>query len=227
MSDVAYGIVKKISGKPTKNGGTIYNICLDEDGQETWFGYGFEEPNFNEGAEIEFDIAYKGKYTNVAEGTVDVIKDGEAPRGRSSGRDSGGGRGAPARGGGGRSSAGRGDSGRSSGGRGAPAPAARHGGAARSAPAEKGGVDWERKDNLIRLQSSQNTAIAMVNMLLQNDAIKLPAKASAKYDAALALVEKEAARLFKKYDAVADGTYDPAGDGPEDDEDGGDEDYPE
>jgi hypothetical protein len=227
MSDVAYGIVKKISGKPTKNGGTIYNICLDEDGQETWFGYGFEEPNFNEGAEIEFDIAYKGKYTNVAEGTVDVIKDGEAPRGRSSGRGSGGGRGAPARG----DSAGRGArndrSGRSGSSRSdTPAPA-RGGSAARSAPAATGGVDWERKDNLIRLQSSQNTAIAMVNMLLQNDAIKLPAKASAKYDAALALVEKEAARLFKKYDAVADGTYDPDGDGPEDDEDGGDEDYPE
>ena len=102
MSDHVEGIVAKISEKPTSNGGTIYNICLEIDGaDDEWFGHGFDEPIFQEGDEIEFDIEYNGDYCNVDKATVSIISEGEPkPKPQRGGR-SGGGR---SSGGGGRSS---------------------------------------------------------------------------------------------------------------------------
>ena len=60
MSDYVEGIVAKATKKPTANGGTVYNICVDTaDNGEEWFGCGFDDPKVNEGDEIGFDIEYK------------------------------------------------------------------------------------------------------------------------------------------------------------------------
>lgn len=211
--------VLKSTSKETSNGGHVYNIQVetDENGKE-WFGCGFDDPKLNEGDIIEFEIVQVGEYTNVDLDTLEIIE--KAPqrqrssRGSSRGgsRSSGGrsSRGQSPRGSGSRSS-GRGSSSRNSG-------ASKSRGSSGSKKAE---VDWDRKDKLIRLQSSQNTAIALVGMLLTHDALKLPAKKADKYDAAVAAVEKEAARLFAKYDDIVDGCYEPDGDagGEFDDED--------
>lgn len=212
---VGEATVLKVSKKATSGKGHVYNIQIetDDNGKE-WWGCGFEDPKVNEGDIIEFELIEVGDYTNVDLDTIVVLeaapKRERSSRGRGNDRDSG------------RSSGGRGgrDSGRSSGnsrsgssrgnsrssGRGDSAAKGR--GASRSGADKKPAVDWDRKDNLIRLQSSQNTAIALVGMLLTNGALKLPAKQADKRDAAVAAVEKEAARLFDKYTDIVDGNYD-------------------
>lgn len=231
MADV-YGEVLKITGKDTKNGGKIWNICVDDNGEDAWFGYGFDKPDFGEGSEIEFDVEMNGDYENVNHDTLEVINLVEPKR---SGRGSGGGRGGNSggsRSGGGRSS-GRSNSGssnsrgKSSGGsRGGSAGRGKSGGGrADKAPAKKADVDWERKDNLIRLQSCQNTAVATVNGAVAAGAITLPAKKGEKLDAFQALIEKEASRLYDKYEDIVDGNYSPDEGNAE--EQGYDEDIPE
>jgi hypothetical protein len=236
MADFVAGTVAKVSEKPTANGGTVYNVCVDtEDNGEEWFGCGFDDPKLNEGDEIEFDIDYNGDYTNINQDTLVVVK--EAPQRQSSSRGSrGNARSKPSsnsrssRGNSNSSSRGRGDS-RSkpnSGGR----DSSRSKGKGRSESKSSGRtktpakqeVDWERKDNLIRLQSSQNTAIAFVNCGLANGCIVLPAAKAKKYDAFLALVEEEADRLFNKYSDIVDGCYD---NGKDDAEEYDEDDVPE
>lgn len=217
---VGEATVLKVSKKATSGKGHVYNIQIetDDNGKE-WWGCGFEDPKVNEGDIIEFELIEVGDYTNVDLDTIVVLeaapKRERSSRGRGDSRDSG------------RSSGGRGgrdsgrssrDSGRSSSrgnsrssGRGDSAAKGRGTGRAGAGADKKPAVDWDRKDNLIRLQSSQNTAIALVGMLLNNGALKLPAKQSAKYDAAVAAVEKEAARLFDKYTDIVDGNYDDGG----------------
>lgn len=233
MADFVQGTVAKLTEKETSNGGTVYNVCVDtEDNGEEWFGCGFDNPNLNEGDEIEFDIDYNGDYTNINLDTLVVTK--EAPQRQSSNRSGGrnGGRNSSSnsrssRGGSNSRSGGRGNSrsGSKSGsrdsGRGKNTGRSQSKGAGRAKAPKKQEVDWERKDNLIRLQSSQNTAIAFVNCGLANGCIVLPTAKAKKYDAYQALVEEEAARLYDKYNDIVDGCYDDGvdRDDPEMDED--------
>ena len=47
------GLVQKISGKPTSRGGTVYNVCVqDQQGNEGWYGFGYDAPVFAQGDEI-------------------------------------------------------------------------------------------------------------------------------------------------------------------------------
>lgn len=220
MADFVQGRVAKVSEKDTANGGTVYNVCVDtEDNGEEWFGCGFDNPNLNEGDEIEFDIDYNGKYTNINMDTLVVTK--EAPKRESSSRS--GGRGG-SRSSGSRSGGGRGNSnsrssssrsgsrdsnsrsGNSRGNKGSGRSQSK--GSSRAKAPAKAEVDWDRKDNLIRLQSSQNTAIALIVGGLNAGAITLPSAKAKKYDAYCALVEEEADRLYHKYEDIVDGNYD-------------------
>lgn len=198
--EVIEGTVVKITYKETRGKNDICNLCLDTGGRDDeWFGFGFNEPEFEEGAVIEFEVEMNGKYKNVVDDSVVVLEDAPAKR-KGSGRSSGG----SSRSGGGsaRSSGGsRGGSSRSGGGSGGKSG----GGRAKSEPKKE--VDWDRKDNLIRLQSSQNTAVATINVMLANSLIALPKKKADQMDAVQALIEEEAARLFDKYTDIVDGNY--------------------
>lgn len=204
MAEVT-GFLVKTTAKPTKNGGEIHNICVEVDGQDEWFGFGFDAPTFGVDSEIEFDVELNGEFENVNTSTLVIIDNQNPPAAKRKARGgSGGGRGGakPARSP-----------------RGKPAaeekPARKPRGGAKeetpeksARPAKKADVDWDRKDNLIRLQSCQNTAVATVNLAVAAGAVTLPAKKGAKFDALQALIEKEARRLFLKYDDCADGNYD-------------------
>ena len=210
MSEVI-GFLVKQSEKPTKNGGTIYNICVEVEGKDEWFGYGFDAPHFGVDSEIEFDVEVNGEFENVIVKSLVVNDMQNEPAA------------APAKGGRGGSKRGAAAKPkRTPRGGAAPEPEEKPKRAARGgakAPAEekpatrapragKADVDWDRKDNLIRLQSCQNTAVATVNLAVAAGALTLPAKKGAKFDALQALIEKEAHRLFLKYDACADDEYD-------------------
>jgi len=206
MADYVEGIVVKSTSKPTNNGGTVYNICVDTvDNGEEWFGCGFDDPNVNVGDEIGFDIEYKGDYTNVNLDTLEIIK--AAPKRESRGSGRGGSRGGNKSGGRGRSSGGSNSGGSKRGGNSRSAPAKKSAGRGAS-KAAKPDVDWDRKDNLIRLQSSQNTAIATIAVMLTNGALVLPKKKAEAFDAIQDCIEEEAARLFSKYTDIVDGNYD-------------------
>lgn len=214
MSDfIEDALVLKSTKKPTSGSGFVYNIQVNTpDNGDEWFGCGFTDPEVNEGDEIEFDIEQVGDYTNVIIDTIVVTK--AAPKrersSRSSGRSSSGsGRSSGRSSGGGRSSGRSSSSGRPSSGR--------SGGSSRSpktegrgrAPAEekKPAVDWDKKDKYIRLQSSQNTAIATIRGGIEAGAIALPAKKGEKFDAYTALIEEEAARLMCKYTDIVNDCY--------------------
>jgi len=201
------GFLLKVSEKPTSNGGTIYNIQLEEsneDRTESWFGYGFDAPTFGVDSEITFDIEVNGKFENVVVETLEVLDMQNAPAaarkargGASGGRAARGGAAKPAR--------------PARGGAAKPARQPRGQAAAEDKPASrapksaaKADVDWDRKDRLIRAQSCQNTAIATVSLMLAAGVLPKPKNKADGYDATLALVEKESKRLFEKYDEVAD-----------------------
>ncbi len=217
MSDfVQDALVLKSSSKPCGNNGHVYNIQVNtpENGDE-WFGCGFEDPKLNVGDECEFEIEQVegGKYTNVIIDTIVVTK--AAPQREQSSR--------------GRDSSSRGnsrsnsrsnsrDSGRSNqqsrsnsrGGRdsGASTSRGKPQGRGREAAKEKAPtVDWARKDNLIRLQSCQNTAINTIAVMLLNGFIAIPKAKADRYDAIQALIEDEANRLYFKYEDIVDGNY--------------------
>lgn len=180
MSEVV-GVVKKITEKATRNGGTMYNACLDTGGRDDeWFGHGFDEPVFGEGDEIGFNIKMNGEYENIDVDSVEILK--EAPpkrggRGQHSGRSGGGQRGGNSRG----SSRGK--------------PAAK----GKSSDDKMTKEEWAQKDKMIQLQSAMNTSIALVSAAVQCDAVQLPAKKAEKYEAFCALVDEEAERLHKQY----------------------------
>lgn len=202
------GFLVKVSEKPTSNGGTIYNICVENDGNDDWFGYGFDAPTFGVDSEISFDIEVNGKFENVIVETLEIIDNQNAPAPARKARGGTGGGRAP-RGGAAPARGARG---------GAAKPARQPRGQAASEPAarapkadKKADVDWDRKDRLIRAQSCQNTAIATVALLNASGSLVLPKKKGEMYDALMALVEKESQRLFLKYDEVADECYDYGG----------------
>jgi hypothetical protein len=203
MSDHVIGIAAKITSKEAgKNNNLIYSICVEEDGQDdTWFGYGWDEPQFTEGAEIEFDIEYNGDYLNIDVASLNVIRDGEPKRSsRSSGGRSGGGRSSGGRSSGGRSSGGnRGGNSRSK-------PAASRGSKSRSKPAAKDNDttmskdDWNKKDQMIRRQACMNTAIKLIGLMQTAGVLPKPKTKSDGFDALAALCDEEAIRLFDQYE---------------------------
>ena len=92
MSDVN-GEVLKITAKPTKNGGKIHNICVDDNGNDAWFGFGFDAPEFGEGSIIEFNVEMNGDYENVDHSSlyiVELVEPKRSGRGDSGGRSQGG-----------------------------------------------------------------------------------------------------------------------------------------
>lgn len=203
MSDHVEGLVAKITEKPTRNGGTMYNVCLEiAGGEDEWFGYGFDKPEFFEGDEIEFDIEYNGDYANVDAKSVNILSEGEgekkpAPRGRSNGRS--GGRQSSSR------SAGssRGGSSRSS------KPAAKRSGGNKStggADDKMSKEDWANKDKIIRRQACMNTAIQLIGAAVKCDLVALPTKKADKLDAFIALCDEEAIRLYDQYEEQVYGT---------------------
>lgn len=194
MSDHVIGVVQKITEKATRNGGTIYNVCLDTGQDDEWFGHGFDEPNFGEGDEIEFDISYNGDYANVDPDTVEIISEGERKsNGNGRGNSRGNSRSKPSskR----SSSSSRGGSKSSS----RSKPAARRSSAKASTDDKMSKDDWAKKDKMIQLQSAMNTAIALCSAAVANDLVALPAKKADKFDAFAALVDEEAERLHKQY----------------------------
>lgn len=72
----AAGIVEAVSSRPTANGGNAYNVKLNDG---NWYGYGFEKPAFDKGADIEFTFTQNGKFSNVDSSTV-VIRAAQAAR---------------------------------------------------------------------------------------------------------------------------------------------------
>ena len=57
-------------------------------------------------------------------------------------------------------------------------------------------VDWEKKDLRAQRGFARSQAIAAVEILVLSEAIKLPAKQSAKYDALLAIIDELAEKYF-------------------------------
>lgn len=203
--EMVEGKVLKITFKETRGDNDLCSICLDTGGKDDeWFGFGFNEPNFKEGAVIEFEVEENDKgFWNVVEDTVEVLE--AAPEKRRGSSKGGSKRGGSSR------SGGRSGSSRSSGrsGAGSKRSSGRDGGG-RSKSSEggkKSEVDWDRKDNLIRLQSSQNTAVATINMMIAHGAIVIPKKKADAFDLIQAAVEEEASRLFDKYTDIVDGNY--------------------
>lgn len=194
MSDMRGGIVDQIEYKTSAKGNKFFTLHIGGDTYNV-----FDKPNFGEGATVEFGVEQNGQYTNMVKGSLRVVA-----------QNSGG------NGGGSNHNNYSNNSGTYNNSGGNHTPATQYNGGNASggtkAPAKKE-VNWDRKDSLIRLQSCQNTAVATVNMLLQNEAITLKdaeGKAvtkATKMDAVIALVELEADRLFNKYTAIVDGTY--------------------
>lgn len=125
MADLVQGIVAKISEKSTRNGGTMYNICLNcnDTQQDEWFGHGFDQPIFFEGDEVSFEVEQKGQYYNVVVDTVQIVAECEPQQQQRGGRGNGnsnrsGNRGSGRGGNSGRGSSGRGGNGQRGGGRG-------------------------------------------------------------------------------------------------------------
>ena len=194
------GFLVKQSEKPTRNGGKIFSICVEVDGADEWFGFGFDAPTFGVDSEIEFDVEAKGEYENVINDSVVIINNVNPPA-------------APAR----KSRAPASKPARAPRGGAAAKPARTpRGGAAKeeAAPAKteraakKPDVDWDRKDRLIRAQSCQNTAVATIALAQAAGTLELPKKKALQWDALQALIEKETKRLFIKYDEVADECHD-------------------
>lgn len=209
MADVS-GFLLKVTEKEIRNGGKIYSIQVEvaDSGKDEWFGFGFDKPHFGVDSEIEFDVEERGDYENVVNDSLVVVDmQNEPAKERKSRSGSGGGSSRKPRGGSDSTSK------RSPrGGKSDDKPERKPRGGADKPATKKADVDWDRKDNLIRLQSCQNTAVATVSLQLAAGTLALPKKKGEQYDALAALVEKEAHRLFLKYDDCADGTYDHDGD---------------
>jgi hypothetical protein len=208
MSDHVIGVVQKISEKATRNGGTMFNVCLDTGQEDEWFGHGFDEPEFSEGDEIEFDVSYNGDYANVDVDTVVIVSAGSGGRGGNRNNRNGSSRGRTGQRNS-KSSSSRGGNNRRSG---APASRGARKSGAGNAPADDTKMskeDWAKKDKMIQVQAAQNTAIALVSAAVQADAVKLPAKQADRYDAFCALVDEEADRLHERYIELVEEAFSP------------------
>lgn len=186
------GVVERIAKKQTQNGGTITNIQVNGE----WYGMGFAKVNFGQGAEIEFDISWNGNYANVDGDTLNILSPGQRGGGNGGGQRNGGG-------GYGGQRNGNGGGGNYGGQRGG-------GQQQRSAPPRQaaGGDSkdeyWKKKEKtdkltqrVIQHQSARNSAIAFLDVLFKNEAVKLPAKQSDKFDAALALLDELTAKFIE------------------------------
>lgn len=184
------GVVERIATKQTAKGGTITNIQVNGE----WYGMGFAKVNFGQGAEVEFDISWNGNYANVDNDTLNILSPGQRGGGSNGGGQRNGG------GGYGGQRSGNGGSGYSQRSGGQPQ---------RSAPPRQatGGDSkddyWKKKEQTDKLtqraiqqQSARNSAIAFMDVLFKNEAVKLPAKQGDKMDAALALLDELTARFI-------------------------------
>lgn len=203
MSDHVIGIVAKITSKEAgahKN--LIYSICVEEDGREDeWYGYGWDEPDFTEGAEIEFDIEWNGDYANIDTDSLNVLQDGEPKRSsrgssRGSSRSSGGGRSSSRSSGGSRGSSKSSSRSSGSSSRSSSKPAAKGKGASDTMSKD----EWADKDKMIRRQACMNTSLKLCALLFEVGAVKLPTKKADQYDAVVELANEEAERLYDQYE---------------------------
>ncbi len=206
MSDHVVGIVAKITSKEAgKNNNLIYNLCIEEEGRDDeWYGYGWDEPDFTEGAEIEFDISWNGDYPNVDVDSVNVIADGEPKQAKRSSRGSSRNSGSSGRSSRGSSGSSRGSS-RSK-------PSSSRGSSSRSSSGGnkskgKGTPDttmskdeWKQKDNMIRRQACMNTAINLIGLMQTAGVLPKPKTKSDGFDALAALCDEEAIRLYDQYE---------------------------
>lgn len=212
MSDHVIGFVGAITSKEAgKNKNLLYSVCLEgtgEGGKDEWFGYGWDEPTFTKGAEIEFDIQWNGDFPNVDNDTLNVLADGE-PKRSSGGSRSGGNSRSGGRSGGRSSSGGRGGNrSSSSSSRSSSNSSSRSSSPARGGNKAKGkGADttmskdeWADKDRMIRRQACMNTAIKLVGLLLAEGTVTIPKKKADAYDAVVALCDEEAERLYDQYE---------------------------
>lgn len=165
MADIQ-GTVTKITSQPRgQRGNLAYSLQIDNG---DYYGHGFNQPTCREGDQIEFNIDWNGQYKNVNVQSVRVLNQG-----------------------GGQQDA-------------QPTPQQRQPqqrGAQQSSykkPAA-GGRDkyWDDKAKddkarqaCIEHQSSRNAAINLLDVLMREEVVKLPAKAAAKFDAAMALVDE-------------------------------------
>lgn len=206
-----YGIVKKISSKKTSNG-TMYNILVEEEnGDESWFGYGKYKPKFGEGAEIGFDVRMNGDFENVDTKSLDILSAGEEEeeeeeKPRRGGR-SGGGRGQSSgnsrRSSGTRSS--RGSSAKSDdagSGRRSARKAADSGSSRKSSGSAKDSMskdDWAEKDLKIQWQAARNAGIELLGVLLAHDAVPIGTKTTKpadRFDIAMAKLDELTEQFF-------------------------------
>jgi len=212
MSDMMSGIVEDISSKPTRGKNDLWSIKVDGD----WFGHGFDEPNFDVGAEVEFEISMNGDFENVDVDTLVVLEQApERGRGNNRGGRQGNSRSNSRHGSSRSQSSSRGNSrsnnsrgNRGSNNRSNSRNPSRRGGGSGQKEDKMTKEEWTRKDNLIRLQSAQNTAIRTIELMVTQSLVKLPPKKAEHMDAVIALIEIEAKRLFDKYDEVADDIMD-------------------
>lgn len=212
MTDSVNGLIKKITSKEVgKFNNLAYSLCVlcDDNGEEEWFGHGFDKPVCFEGDKVSFDVTYKGDYANIEVATLEITEEGpgEQAAAKPAGRRGAGGDKPAARGRGRGAPAAEEKPARGS--RGAAKPAAKP--AARTPAASSGGglskdQFWENKekrdiqrDLIIQLQSAQNTAIATIVGAVAAGAVSLPATKSKKFDAFCALIDEEAARLREVY----------------------------
>jgi len=216
MSDHVIGFVAKITSKEVgKNNNLMYSLCIEEEGRDDeWYGYGWDEPDFTEGAEIEFDIEWNGKYPNVDTKSLNVLADGEPKRSsnsRSNSRGSSRSSGNDSRSGG-RSSSRSGSSSRSSGNsnRNSSSSSNSRGSSNRSSGNKgtgKGSSDttmskdeWKQKDNMIRRQACMNTAINLIGLMHTAGVLPKPKTKADGFDALVALCDEEAVRLYDQYE---------------------------
>lgn len=188
-----YGIVKRITAKQ-RGKGTAYSVQMDNG---EWYGHGFQRPNFNEGAEIGFDIAWNGQYANIDQNSVEVLNAGQGPqnmgggqqRQRQGGSQQGGQRGGQQN----RSQA-----------------------QGRPQAAGSGGMSkddyWRRREERdivvqkqIQYQAARNSAIEVIKVGVQAGAVKLPAAKDKALDALLALVDE----VTIQYDAAVSDVANP------------------
>lgn len=214
MTDTVAGTVKKITSKEVgKYSNLAYSLCVlcDDNGEEEWFGHGFDKPICFEGDKVSFDVTYKGDYANIEAVTMKVTEEGpgEQAAAKPTGR----------RGDGGNKPAGRGRSvpaedkpARSAARSGRGAPAAKNAARGANTPTAPsgGGLSkdefWSnrekrdiQRDLIIQLQSAQNTAIATIVGAVAAGAVALPTKKGDKFDAFTALIDEEALRLRDVY----------------------------